>query len=89
MNDAEPKGEKLKRLGLLCKTGELDVGIRVLNMFMYNDIHYVYELVTMTKSELLSFPNFGRKSLKEVEDVLSSAGFRLGMTLPPMETNYE
>jgi DNA-directed RNA polymerase alpha subunit len=43
----------------------------------------------MTKSELLSFPNFGRKSLKEVEDVLSSAGFQLGMTLPPMETYYE
>ena len=39
-------------------------------------------LVQKTEAEMLRTPNFGRKSLNEIKEVLSSMGLRLGMDIP-------
>lgn len=40
------------------------------------------DLVQKTEAEMLRTPNFGRKSLNEIKEVLSSMGLRLGMDIP-------
>ena len=44
-------------------------------------IHYVGDLVRKTETDLLSTPNFGRKSLNEIKDTLQQMGLTLGMNV--------
>jgi DNA-directed RNA polymerase subunit alpha len=54
-----------------------------LNRYLKNDnIIYIGDLVQKTEAEMLRTPNFGRKSLNEIKEVLSSMGLRLGMDIP-------
>jgi hypothetical protein len=48
------------------------------------DVEQLDELrvVQKTEAEMLRTPNFGRKSLNEIKEVLSSMGLRLGMDIP-------
>jgi len=55
---------------------------RVFYTLKNNDIEYVGELVQRTRYELLRYPNFGIKSLKEIESVLDVMGLQLGMDVP-------
>ena len=43
------------------------------------DSVYIGDLVQKTESEMLRTPNFGRKSLNEIKEVLSQMGLSLGM----------
>ena len=45
------------------------------------NIVYIGDLVQKTESEMLKTPNFGRKSLNEIRDVLGQMGLGLGMRL--------
>jgi DNA-directed RNA polymerase subunit alpha len=44
-------------------------------------IHYVGELVQKSEAEMLRTPNFGRKSLNEIKELLAESGLQLGMDL--------
>jgi len=44
-------------------------------------IRYVYELVQQSPTDLFALPNFGNKSLKEIQEKLATLGLTLGMTL--------
>lgn len=46
------------------------------------NIVYVGDLVQKTEAEMLRTPNFGRKSLKEVKEVLAQMGLGFGMDVP-------
>lgn len=46
------------------------------------ELYYIGDLVAKTKVELLKTPNLGRKSLQEIEEVLSLKGLTLGMKHP-------
>ncbi|HCH57186.1 MAG TPA: DNA-directed RNA polymerase subunit alpha, partial [Rhodospirillaceae bacterium] len=44
-------------------------------------IIYIGDLVQKTEQEMLRTPNFGRKSLNEIKEVLSTMGLYLGMEI--------
>jgi len=57
---------------------ELELSVRSMNALKYQNILYVEDLVEKTEVELLRQPNFGRKSLDEIREVLKMIGSRLG-----------
>jgi DNA-directed RNA polymerase subunit alpha len=67
---------------LLKKVDELELSVRSANCLKNDNIIYIGDLVQKTEAEMLRTPNFGRKSLNEIKEVLSSMGLRLGMEIP-------
>jgi len=67
---------------LLKKVDELELSVRSANCLKNDNIIYIGDLVQKTEAEMLRTPNFGRKSLNEIKEVLSSMGLRLGMDIP-------
>src|SRR3569623_1097137 len=67
---------------LLKKVDELELSVRSANCLKNDNIIYIGDLVGKTEAEMLRTPNFGRKSLYEIKEVLSSMGLRLGMEIP-------
>lgn len=59
---------------------ELNLPRKAADILLSYKIKTVRDLVKMTDKELLSFPSLGRRSLREIREVLSRAGLRLGMT---------
>lgn len=68
---------------------ELELSVRSSNCLKNARIHTIYQLVQKTDSEMLKTKNFGRKSLNEIKEVLSSMGLSLGMDLEGMEPPEE
>ena len=66
---------------LLKKVDELELSVRSANCLKNDNIIYIGDLVQKTESEMLRTPNFGRKSLNEIKEVLSHMGLRLGMEI--------
>jgi len=64
---------------LLRKVDELELSVRSANCLKNDNIVYIGDLVQKTESEMLRTPNFGRKSLNEIKEVLSQMGLSLGM----------
>jgi DNA-directed RNA polymerase subunit alpha len=60
---------------------ELELSVRSANCLQNANIRYIGELVQKTESEMLKTKNFGRKSLKEIKEILSEMGLSLGMKL--------
>ena len=56
--------------------------MRSANCLKNDNIVYIGDLVQKTEGEMLRTPNFGRKSLNEIKEVLSSMGLHLGMEIP-------
>ncbi len=67
---------------LLKKVDELELSVRSANCLKNDNIVYIGDLVQKTEAEMLRTPNFGRKSLNEIKEVLQNMGLRLGMDLP-------
>jgi DNA-directed RNA polymerase alpha subunit len=57
--------------------------IRVENVLKLKNIKTVSDLISCTRYDLLRSPNFGKKSLKEVEDALDQHGLWLSNGRPP------
>ena len=58
---------------------ELELSVRSANCLKESNIKTIYELVRRTESELLSYRNFGKKSLTEINEILKIMGLNLGM----------
>lgn len=56
---------------------ELELSVRTLHCFKNEGIRTIRDLVTKSGAELLRAPNFGRKSLNEVKEILSVFGLKL------------
>jgi len=67
---------------LLKKVDELELSVRSANCLKNDNIVYIGDLVLKTEAEMLRTPNFGRKSLNEIKEVLSQMGLHLGMDIP-------
>lgn len=67
---------------LLRKVDELELSVRSANCLKNDNIIYIGDLVQKSESEMLRTPNFGRKSLNEIKEVLSQMGLSLGMEVP-------
>ncbi len=67
---------------LLRKVDELELSVRSANCLKNDNIVYIGDLVQKSESEMLRTPNFGRKSLNEIKEVLTQMGLALGMEIP-------
>ncbi|MCZ6523644.1 MAG: DNA-directed RNA polymerase subunit alpha [Alphaproteobacteria bacterium] len=67
---------------LLRKVDELELSVRSANCLKNDDIVYIGDLIQKTEAEMLRTPNFGRKSLNEIKEVLAHMGLHLGMEVP-------
>ncbi len=80
--DAQVSEEQQKLSEHLWKSvDDLELSVRSANCLQNANIRYIGELVQKTESEMLKTKNFGRKSLKEIKEILSSMGLSLGMKL--------
>jgi len=66
---------------LLRKVDELELSVRSANCLKNDNIIYIGDLVQKTEADMLRTPNFGRKSLNEIKEVLASMGLHLGMEI--------
>jgi DNA-directed RNA polymerase subunit alpha len=76
VEEEEPVNENLYRT-----IDELDLSVRSANCLQNAQIRYIGELVQKSEAEMLKTKNFGRKSLKEIKEVLGEMGLSLGMQL--------
>ncbi len=87
INFDEPKEQAEKReeedlpfnKNLLRKVEELELSVRSANCLKNDNIVYIGDLVQKSESDMLRTPNFGRKSLNEIKEVLTTMGLHLGM----------
>ena len=64
---------------LLRKVDELELSVRSANCLKNDNIIYIGDLVQKTEADMLRTPNFGRKSLNEIKEVITQMGLQLGM----------
>lgn len=67
---------------LLKKVDELELSVRSANCLKNDNIVYIGDLIQKSEGEMLRTPNFGRKSLNEIKEVLAEMGLHLGMDVP-------
>jgi DNA-directed RNA polymerase subunit alpha len=85
--EPEIKEERVNE-NLLRSVDELELSVRSANCLQNANIRYIGDLVQKTESEMLRTKNFGRKSLKEIKEILQEMGLSLGMKLdswPPKQ----
>jgi DNA-directed RNA polymerase subunit alpha len=79
--EAEAPSELPFNKNLLRKVDELELSVRSANCLKNDNIVYIGDLVQKTEAEMLRTPNFGRKSLNEIKEVLAQMGLHLGMEI--------
>ena len=67
---------------LLRRVEELELSVRSANCLKNDNIVYIGDLVQKSEGEMLRTPNFGRKSLNEIKQVLEHMGLHLDMEIP-------
>jgi DNA-directed RNA polymerase subunit alpha len=77
--DVAPIQEVESRKLLLKQLTELELSVRALNCLKAAEVDTVADLVSYTKADLMKFRNFGKKSLTELEDLVSNLGLSFGM----------
>ena len=79
--DASPRRSRISpsTRRFLKKVDELELSVRSANCLKNDNIVYIGDLVQKTEAEMLRTPNFGRKSLNEIKEVLAQMGLHLGM----------
>ena len=89
----EPVSEEQSKLNenLDKSVEELELSVRSANCLQNANIRYIGELVQRSEAEMLKTKNFGRKSLKEIKEILAEMNLSLGMKLegwePPSSRN--
>lgn len=78
----EPTEEDKLNEYLWRSVDELELSVRSANCLQNANIHYIGDLVQKTEAEMLKTKNFGRKSLKEIKEILAQMGLALGMKIP-------
>ena len=63
------------------KSSTLELSVRSANCLKNDNIVYIGDLVQRSEPEMLRTPNFGRKSLNEIREVLKIMGLELGMVI--------
>ena len=76
-----PKEPEFNR-NLLRKVDELELSVRSMNCLKNDNIIYIGDLVQKSEGEMLRAPNFGRKSLNEIKEILNGMSLYLGMEIP-------
>lgn len=67
---------------LFRKVDDLELSVRSVNCLKNENIVYIGDLVQRTENDMLKTPNFGRKSLNEIKEMLVNMGLAFGMSIP-------
>ncbi|HET7752712.1 MAG TPA: DNA-directed RNA polymerase subunit alpha [Anaeromyxobacteraceae bacterium] len=89
MPEVAPVEEQKLNENLFRSVDELELSVRSANCLQNANIKTIGDLVQKTEAEMLKTKNFGRKSLKEIKEILAEMGLSLGMKLenwPPKST---
>ncbi len=78
---SEERRPEIKNENLNRSVEELELSVRSYNCLKNANIQTIGELVQKTEAEMLKTKNFGRKSLNEIKEILSSMGLSLGMKI--------
>jgi DNA-directed RNA polymerase subunit alpha len=81
VNFDEPQKEEIRE-EVAELVDELELSVRSANCLKNDNIVYIGDLIQKTEAEMLRTPNFGRKSLNEIKEVLAGMGLHLGMEVP-------
>ncbi|PIP54411.1 MAG: DNA-directed RNA polymerase subunit alpha [Bacteroidetes bacterium CG23_combo_of_CG06-09_8_20_14_all_32_9] len=79
----EEFSEEMLRMRQLLKNNllDLDLSVRALNCLKAADVETLADLVVFSRSDLLKFRNFGKKSLTELDELLANLGLSFNMDL--------
>ena len=80
--DGDAKPDLPFNPALLKKVDELELSVRSANCLKNDNIVYIGDLIQKTEAEMLRTPNFGRKSLNEIKEVLTNMNLHLGQDVP-------
>jgi DNA-directed RNA polymerase subunit alpha len=89
VEEVKPVEEQKLNENLFRSVDELELSVRSANCLANANIKSIGDLVQKTEAEMLKTKNFGRKSLKEIKEILAEMGLSLGMKLenwPPKTT---
>jgi DNA-directed RNA polymerase subunit alpha len=84
ISDSEESEQTINE-NLFRTVDELELSVRSANCLQNAGITYIGELVQKTEAEMLKTKNFGRKSLKEIRDLLAEMELQLGMKISNWE----
>lgn len=79
---------RLRQL-LMSKLVDMELSVRALNCLKAAEVETLGELVSFSKSDLMKFRNFGRKSLTELEQLVMSKGLNFGMDITKYKLNID
>ncbi len=77
--EAAPVTELAFNPAFLKKVDELELSVRTANCLKNDNVAYIGDLVQKTEAGMLRTPNFGRKCLNEIKEVLVQMGLHLGI----------
>lgn len=82
-SEADKYDEEILHMRQLLKTKlvDMDLSVRALNCLKAAEVDTLGDLVTYTKSDLMKFRNFGKKSLTELDELVESKGLNFGMDI--------
>jgi DNA-directed RNA polymerase subunit alpha len=79
--DERDDGREELNTSLWKSVDELELSVRSANCLQNANIKYIGQLVQKTEADMLKTKNFGRKSLKEIKEILAEMGLALGMKI--------
>jgi DNA-directed RNA polymerase subunit alpha len=79
LDEAPEQAIEIRNENLNRSVEELELSVRSYNCLKNANIQTIAELVQKSEQEMLRTKNFGRKSLNEIKEILSSMGLSLGM----------
>ena len=74
---------------LKTKLVDMQLSVRALNCLKSAEVESLGDLVKYNKTDLLKFRNFGKKSLSELEELLSTNGLNFGMDISKYKLDKE
>ncbi len=87
----EDMDDEIMRIRQILKTKlvDMDLSVRALNCLKSAELETLGDLVSIHKGDLLKFRNFGKKSLSELEDLVTSKGLEFGMNVAKYKLDKE
>lgn len=80
--EAAPTRNNTVNHNLFRKVDDLELSVRSVNCLKNENIVYIGDLVQRSENDMLKTPNFGRKSLTEIKEMLQNMGLNFGMSVP-------